>query len=167
MSPAVTVAFLVHGERKFARFVISRFELNPLQIEHDVGHVFDHAGQRGEFVLRAGDFDRGNGGAFERGKQHAAERVSDRVAVAGFKGFGDEFGVGFSGCALVLDEGLRHFKTTVTNWHFLKPESGNRKAESKNPNSEVQNPKSPNRRVSPGECGYASSDANPGTNGAT
>ena len=48
-------------------------------------------------MLRAGDFHRGDGGAFERGEQHAAERISDRVAVAGFKGLGDEFGVGFSG----------------------------------------------------------------------
>ena len=98
-------------------FVIGGFEFHPLQVEHDVGHVFDHAGQRGEFVLRAGDFDRGDGGAFERGEQHAAERIADGVAVAGFKGLGDELGVGFSGGRLVLDEGLRHFKTTVTNWH--------------------------------------------------
>ena len=110
-------AFLVHVERELARFVIGGFEFNPLQVEHDVGHVFDHAGQRGEFVLRAVDFDRGDGGAFERGKEHAAERISDRVAVAGLKGFGDKLGVGFSGRRLLFDEGLRHFKTTVTNWH--------------------------------------------------
>ncbi len=78
-------------------FVIGGLEFYPLQVEHDVGHVLDHAGQRGEFVLRAVDFDRGDGGAFERGEEHAAERIADRVAVAGFKGFGDEFGVGFSG----------------------------------------------------------------------
>ena len=75
------------------------------------------AGQGGEFVLRAGDLHCGDGGAFERGKEHAAERIADRVAVAGLEGFGDELGVGFSGRRLVLDEGLGHFKTTVTNWH--------------------------------------------------
>ena len=99
--------------------MIGGFEFHPLQVEHDVGHVLDHAGQSGEFVLRAGDFHRGDGGAFERGEEHAAERVADGVAVAGLKGFGDKFGVGFRGDALVFDEGLRHFKTTVTNWHRL------------------------------------------------
>ena len=97
MSPAVTVAFLVHGERELARFVIGGLELHPLQVEHDVGHVLDHAGQGAEFVLRAVDFHRGDGGAFERGEEHAAERIADRVAVTGLKGFGDELGVGFSG----------------------------------------------------------------------
>ena len=58
------------------------------------------AGQRGEFVLRAGDFHRGDGGAFERGKEDTAERISDRVSVAGLEGFGDELGVGFSGMTL-------------------------------------------------------------------
>ena len=76
-------------------------------------------GQRAEFVLGAGDFHRGDGGAFERREQHAAERIADRVAVAGFKGLGDEFGVGFCGRRLVFDEGLGHFKTTVTNWHMM------------------------------------------------
>ena len=78
-------------------FVIGRLELHALQIENDVGHVLDDAGQSGEFMLRAGDLHRGDGGAFERGKQHAAKRISDRVAVTGFKRLGDKLGVGFSG----------------------------------------------------------------------
>ena len=56
-------------------------------------------GKRGEFVHRAVDLDRGDGGAFERGEQHAAERVADGVAVTGFKRLGDELGVGFSGAS--------------------------------------------------------------------
>ena len=46
------------------------------------------------------------------------QRVADRVAVAGFKGLGNELGVGFGGGALIFGESLRHFKTTVTNWHM-------------------------------------------------
>ena len=53
-------------------------------------------------MLRSGDLDRGNGRAFERGEQHAAERVADGVTVAGFKRLGDELGVSFSGCASSL-----------------------------------------------------------------
>ena len=81
-------------------------------------------------MLRALDFDRGDGGSFERGEEHAAERISDRVAVAGLEGLGDEFGVSVCGCRLILDEGLRHFETTVTNWHMLKADRGERRAES-------------------------------------
>ena len=75
-------------------------------------------GKRGELMLRAGDFYRGDGRAFQRGKQDAPERISNGVAVAGFKRLGDKLGVGFCGCALVFDESLRHFKTTVTDWHI-------------------------------------------------
>src|SRR5205823_7980860 len=59
-------AFLVHAKRKLARLVLSRLELDALQIQNDVGDVFDHAWQSGEFVLRAGNFYRGNGRAFQR-----------------------------------------------------------------------------------------------------
>ena len=76
-------------------------------------------GQRGEFMLRAGDLYRGNGGAFERRQQHTAERISNGVAVTGLKRLGDELGVGICGCVLVFDESFRHFKTTVTNWHMI------------------------------------------------
>ena len=73
----------------------------------------------GKFVLRAVDFDRSNGGAFKRGKQNAAKRVPNGVAVTGFKRLGDELGVGFCGRTLLFGESFRHFKTTVTNWHMI------------------------------------------------
>ena len=38
-------AFLVHGERELARFVIGRLEFHLLQVQHDVGHILDHAGK--------------------------------------------------------------------------------------------------------------------------
>src|SRR6266404_2440597 len=41
------------------------------------------------------------------------------MAVAGFKRLGDKLGVGICGCLLVFNESFRHFKTTVTDWHFL------------------------------------------------
>ena len=37
------VAFLVHGKGKLSRFMIIGLELHPLEVEHDVGHVLDHA----------------------------------------------------------------------------------------------------------------------------
>ena len=97
MSAAVTAPSLLHGEQQRLRFASVRLELNLLQVQHDVGDVLDHAVDGGEFVHRAVDLDRGDGGAFERGEEHAAERVADGVAVAGFKRLGDELGVGFRG----------------------------------------------------------------------
>jgi hypothetical protein len=72
-------------------------ELDFLQVQDDVGHVLDHAVNGGEFVHGAIHLDGGDGRAFERGEQHAAQRVADGVAVTGFKRVGDEFGVGFRG----------------------------------------------------------------------
>ena len=111
-------AFLVYNEGKFSRLMIVGLELHFLEVKNDIGHVLDHAGKRGELMLRAGDFYRGDGRAFQRGKQNTPERISDSVAITGFKGLGGKLGVGICGCALVLDEGFRHFKTTVTDWHL-------------------------------------------------
>jgi hypothetical protein len=41
------------------------------------------------------------------------------MSVTGFKGLGDELGVGFCGCVLFFDESFRHLKTTVSNWHII------------------------------------------------
>ena len=58
-------AFLVDGERKLARLVIGGLEFNPLEVEDDVGDVLDHTRECGELVLRACDFCRGDGRAFQ------------------------------------------------------------------------------------------------------
>ena len=83
--------------RRRASVVVGRLEFDLLEVEDDVDHVFDHAGQAGEFVRRALDAHGGDRGAFQRGKQHAAQGVADGVAVAGLKGLGDEFCVGICG----------------------------------------------------------------------
>ena len=97
--------------------MIFGFEFYLLEVEHDIGDVFNNARQSGKLVLRAGDFYRGNGGAFERGKQNAPERISNGVTVTGLERLGGELGVSVCGCVLVFGENFRHFKTTVTNWH--------------------------------------------------
>ena len=63
-------AHLVHSKRKFLRLVVLaiHFEFHFLEIEDDVGHVLDNTGQRGEFMLRACEFCRGDGRTFQRGK---------------------------------------------------------------------------------------------------
>ena len=74
-----------------------RLEQDLLEVQDDVGDILDDAVDGGELVHRAIDLDGADGGAFEGGEEHAAERVADGVPVAGFKRLGDELGVGFRG----------------------------------------------------------------------
>ena len=69
-------------------------------------------------MLRACDFRRGDGCAFQRGKQNTPEGIPNGVTVTGLKRLGGELGVGICSRGLVFREGLRHFKTTVTDWHL-------------------------------------------------
>ncbi len=92
--------------------VLEVAELDLLQVEDDVGDVLDDARERAELVLGTFDFHRGDGGTFEGGEQHAAQGVSNRVAVAGLEWFGGELGVGVGGGGLVFDESVRHLETS-------------------------------------------------------
>src|SRR4030095_226821 len=114
-------AFFVYSKGKFLRFVILAIELEfyLLEVEDDVGHVFDHARKGGEFMLRARDFCCSDGSAFQRGKQDAPEGIPHGVPITGLKWLGGEFGVSICGCALVFGESFSHLKTTVTDWHNL------------------------------------------------
>jgi hypothetical protein len=111
-------AFLVYGQRKLPWLMIVGFKLHLLEVEDDIGNVFDHPWKSGKLMLCAGNFYCSDGRAFQRGKQDAPERISDGVSVAGFKRLSGELGVSICGSALVFDEGLRHFKTTITYWHI-------------------------------------------------
>ena len=110
-------AFFVHAEHDAMRVVVVGIELDLFEIEDDFHHVLDDAGNGLELVIDSLDLDRGDGGTFERGEEHAAERVADGVAVAGLEGFRGEFRVGVGGSLLILDERLGHFETSKTNWH--------------------------------------------------
>jgi hypothetical protein len=61
-----------------------------LHVEHDVGHVLAHAREAREFVQHALDLDRGDGGALQRGQEHAAQRVAERQAEAPLQRLGHE-----------------------------------------------------------------------------
>ena len=61
----------VEGLRAFA----VHLERNLLQVEDDVGGVFDHAGDRTEFVQHAFDADGGDGRALDGAEQHATQAL--------------------------------------------------------------------------------------------
>ena len=87
---------------------VGKFDL--LEVEDDVSDIFHHAGEAAEFVLGSFDFDGGDGGTFEGGKQDAAEAVADGVAVTAFKRLSNEFAVGVGGGGFVFGETIRHFE---------------------------------------------------------
>ena len=95
------VAWIVAG-RHFARALLAQRQAlgtfgmhaqrDLLHVEHDVGDVFAHARDGGEFVQHALDLDRGDGRALQRRQQHAAQRIAERQAEAALQRFGDDGG---------------------------------------------------------------------------
>ena len=111
--------FLRDVEEQYARVAVGELEEDLLEVEHDVGDILDHARERGELVHGALDLDAGDGGAFQRGEQHAAQRVAEGMAVAGLEGFGDELGVIALGYGFVFRQTIGHFETTEADWHLI------------------------------------------------
>ena len=70
-------------------------EGNLLQVEDDIGGVFDHARDRAEFVLHAFDPHRRDGRAFNRAQQHAAQAVADGGAEPALKRLGRKHAIPF------------------------------------------------------------------------
>ncbi len=59
-----------------------------LDVEHDVGHVLAHSGDRRELVQHAIDLHRCNCGTLQRRQQHPAQRIAKRRAEAPLQRFG-------------------------------------------------------------------------------
>ena len=88
-----------------------------LEVQDDVGDILDAALQVAEFVFGALDAHGGDGGAFQRGQQHAAQGIAEGAAVAGLEGLGGEHGVGRGGRFLVLDDEARHLEPVQAGTH--------------------------------------------------
>ena len=63
-----------------------------LDVQHDVGHVLAHAGERREFMQHAVDPHGGDGRALQRGQQNPAQRIAQRHAEAALQRLGDNGG---------------------------------------------------------------------------
>ena len=90
--PARDFAGAVGAQAHALRPVAVHAQPDALDVEHDVGHVLEHARQRGEFVQHALDLDRGDRRALQRGQQHAAQRIAERQAEAALERLGDNGG---------------------------------------------------------------------------
>jgi len=88
------------------------FEEDFFEVENDVGDIFNDAVHRGKLVHGSVDLDGADGRAFQGGKQHAPQRVSNRVSVAGFKRLGDKFRVSLRRGCVLSGQPFGHFKTS-------------------------------------------------------
>ena len=83
MSAAVIGALALGGQANLDLGGVAVQDADELlEVEQDVGDVLADAGKGRELVRDALELDRGDGGALERGEQHAAQRVAERVAEA-------------------------------------------------------------------------------------
>ena len=82
MSRARTSPGLVDAQVQRLGRVGVHLERDLLQVEDDVGRILDHARDRRELVQHAVDLHRRDRRPFDRGEQHAAQRVTDRRAEA-------------------------------------------------------------------------------------
>jgi hypothetical protein len=116
MSPAVTGPSLSaqDGKQAWLLGVAVVLEADFLEVQDDLNHVFEHAGERGEFMFRTANLHGGDGGAFQGGEEDAAEGVANGVAVTFIEGFGDELGVGFGCRGLVFDKAAGHLESSKT-----------------------------------------------------
>jgi hypothetical protein len=69
------LALAPHLERGLLGAVALELEAHLLQVEDDLGHVLDHAGQGRELVEHAVDSHRGDRRALQRREQRAAQRI--------------------------------------------------------------------------------------------
>ena len=57
-----------------------------LEVQDDVLHALDYAGNRCELLVHAGDSDLADGETLQRGQQDATKSIADGLTVAGLQG---------------------------------------------------------------------------------
>src|SRR6185295_19356300 len=67
-------------------FFAVQLQWNLLQVQYDVGGIFDHTWDGRKFVQHTFDFHRSERSALNGREQNAAERIADGGAEAAFKG---------------------------------------------------------------------------------
>ncbi len=105
-------ARLVGAQIKRLGTVARELEGNLLEIQDDVGGVFNHAGDRLELVQHALDANRGNCGALDRAEQRAAKGVADGCAKSALKGLGAELAKCFAERLGIDCQALRFLKSS-------------------------------------------------------
>src|SRR5207237_10570748 len=102
---------LVSLQRNGLRIIAIQFEWNLLEIQDDVGGVFDDARNRLKLVENALDANRGDGRAFDGRAQNAAERVSNSGSETTLERLRIEFAILVGYCVVVTCRALRFLKS--------------------------------------------------------
>src|ERR1700691_3587246 len=113
----------VDAEPRDADSFAAHLEWDLLQVQDDVGGVFDHARNGAEFVSDAFDADGGDGGAFNGAEQDAAQARADGGSKAALERLGSEHAVAFGESFRIGDQPFRLLKTFKhsSNIPFLDP----------------------------------------------
>ena len=93
-------------------------ERNLLQVQDDVGGVFDHAGDGAELVGHAFDAHGRDGRAFNRAQQHAAQAVADGGAESALERLGGEHAVTLGERFRIGDQPLWFLESFEHSFHF-------------------------------------------------
>ena len=104
--------FLIGREIHDVRLAAVRFQQHFLQVEHNVGHVLDDAGDARKLVRSPFDLDGTDARAFERTEQHPSQRVANRMSVSRFERLGHKLGIRRRRAGVIPRQPLGHFKST-------------------------------------------------------
>ena len=92
-----------------------------LDVEHDIRHVFEHAGQGREFMLGAVEPDLGHGAPLQAGKHDPTQAVSDGNPKTSLERFCDELAIGARQGRSITRDLTGQFKAAPSNSHEISP----------------------------------------------
>src|SRR5947209_1654593 len=118
------------------RSVTIELERDLLQVQDDVGGVFDHSADGLELVQHALDLHGGNRRAFDRAQEHATQRVAHGGAESALDGLRPEASV-FIGESLGIGSETFRFLKTLPKCHCVSPSGRLAQAESRMPVRDV------------------------------
>ena len=112
---------LIRAQIDRFRGIARKLERNLLQVEDDVGRIFDDTGDRLEFVQHAFHLHRGHGRAFNRAQQHAPQGIAHGRAESALKRLRPEDAVLVGEGGGVNCETFRFLKTLPKHVFLLRP----------------------------------------------
>src|SRR5260370_4602754 len=86
-------------------------------VQHEIGDILDHAGDRGELVLHALDLDLGDGASLQARQEDAPQAVADGVAESAFEWLDVELALRIGQLLAVTYHPAGKFEATPTDAH--------------------------------------------------
>src|SRR5262249_488689 len=86
-------------------------------VEDDISHILDHAGDGADFVLHSLDLEALHGAAFKAGQENSAKAIANGDAKASLKRLGRKFAVGVGEGVPIGDQSVGQFQTSPSDTH--------------------------------------------------